>query len=216
MHKFCLLPFFIEIFLTQFTWKRFKCLLKMNKHIYKIILVICVEKSSRWNSGWETFAKKLQTFFLVPSQRYKNFRHLFQNQKNHQSVMGFSNRAQRFTTPYQLDVDSPFQPVHINSTSSQTSASHFVSTIALVLANLEPLVLAYGLMRSRAPSFMKSRASDSVETRAHRSCVYRQFILVSNLQPGLPLQEFIHSKLLKHSHASSVTTKTLCLSQIFH
>ena len=98
--------------------------------------------------------------------------------------MGFSNRAQRFTTPYQLDVDSPFQPVHINSTSSQTNASHFVSTIALVLANLGPLVLASSLMRSRAPSFVKSRASESVETRAHRSCVYRQCILVINLQTG--------------------------------
>ena len=109
--------------------------------------------------------------------------------------MGFSNHAQRFTTPYYLDVDSPFQPVHINSTSSlgQTSASHFASTIALVLANLEPLVLAYGLMRSRAPSFMKSRASDSVETRAHRSCVYRQCILVSNLQPGLFYKQPRHS-----------------------
>ena len=99
--------------------------------------------------------------------------------------MGFSNCAQRFTTPYYLDVDSPFQPVHINSTSSlgQTTASHFASTIALVLANLGPLVLASSLMRSRAPSFVKSRASDSVETRAHRSCVYRQCILVINLHP---------------------------------
>ena len=105
-------------------------------------------------------------------------------------VRGFSNRAQTFTTPYCLDVDSPFQPVHNNSTSSlgQTSASHFASTIALVLANLGPLVLASSLMRSRAPSFMKSRASESVETRAHRSCVYRQCILVSNLQPGAALQ----------------------------
>ena len=86
-----------------------------------------------------------------------------------------------------MDVDSPFQPVHINSTSSlgQTTASHFASTIALVLANLGPLVLASSLMRSRAPSFVKSRASESVETRTHRSCVYRQCILVSNLRPGL-------------------------------
>ena len=122
--------------------------------------------------------------FLVPSQRYQDSRHLFQNPKVHQSVMGFSNRAQRFTTPYYLDVGSPFQPVHNNSTSSlgQTSASHFASTIALVLANLGPLVLASSLMRSRAPSFMKSRASESEETRAHRSCVYRQCILVINLR----------------------------------
>ena len=85
-----------------------------------------------------------------------------------------------------MDVDSPFQPVHINSTSSlgQTSASHFATTIALILANLGPLVLASSLMRSRVTSFMESRASESAETREHRSCVYRQCILVSNLQPG--------------------------------
>ena len=154
---FCVFLFFLESFSTHLTYQCFKCLLHMNKHIYE-----------------------------VASQRYQDSRHLFQNPKNHQSVMGFSNRAQRFTTPYYLDVDSPFQPVHINSTSSlgQTSASHFASTIALVLANLGPLVLASSLMRSRAPSFVKSRASESVETRAHRSCVYRQCILVSNLRPG--------------------------------
>ena len=89
-------------------------------------------------------------------------------------------------TPSSLDVDSPFQPGHINSTSSlgQTTASHFASIIALVLANLGPLVLASSLMRFKAPSFVKSRASESVETRAHRSCVYRQCILVINLRTG--------------------------------
>ena len=100
--------------------------------------------------------------------------------------MGFSNRAQRFTTPYYLDVDSPFQPVNSTSSLGQTTASHFASTIALVLANLGPLVLASSLMRSRAPSFVKSRASESVETRAHRSWVYRQCILVINLRPAGP------------------------------
>ena len=178
--------FSLKYFLTLFTWKCFKCLLHMNTHIYKVILVICVEKSSRWNSRWENIRKKSTNIFLVPSQIYQDSRHLFQNPKDHQSVMGFSNRAQRFTTPYHLDVDSPFQPVHINSTSSlgQTSASHFASTIALVLADLRPLVLDSSLMRSRAPIFMKSRASEPVETRAHRSCVYRQCILESNLHPG--------------------------------
>ena len=120
--------------------------------------------------------------------------------------MGFSNRAQTFTTPYYLDVDSPFQPVHNNSTSSlgQTSASHFASTIALVLANLGPLVLASSLMRSRAPSFMKSRASESVKTKAHRSCVYRQCILVINLPPGSSsvMQEFLSLKVPTNSGVS--------------
>ena len=64
LHEFSLLPFFIEIFPTQFTWKCFKCLLNMNKHIYKIILVICVEKSSRWNSGWKNIRKKITHFFF--------------------------------------------------------------------------------------------------------------------------------------------------------
>ena len=142
----------------------------------------------------KTFAKKAQTFQLDPTQRYQDSRHFFKIQKNYQSVIGLSNRAQRFTTPYYLDVDSPFQPVHINSTSSlgQTTASHFASTIALVLANLGPLVLASSLMRSRAPSFVKSRASESVETRAHRSCVYRQCILVSNLRPGRQIVTTMH------------------------
>jgi hypothetical protein len=109
--------------------------------------------------------------------------------KNHQSIMVFSSRAQTFTTSFYLDVDSPFQPVHINSTSSlgQTTASHFASTIFLVLVNIGPLVLASSLIWSRTPSFVKSRASESVETRARRSCVYRQCILVINLPPGKAL-----------------------------
>ena len=55
----------------------------------------------------KTFTKKAQ-FFLVFCQRYQDSRHLFQNPKFHQSVMCFSNCAQSFTTPYYLDVDSPF------------------------------------------------------------------------------------------------------------
>ena len=63
------------------------------------------------------------------------------SKKNYQSVMGFSYRAQRFTTLYYFDVDSPFQPVNSTSSLGQTTtASHFVSTIALVLANIGPLV----------------------------------------------------------------------------
>ena len=44
-------------------------------------------------------AKKHKLIFY-PSQRYPDSKHLFQNPKVHHSVMGFSNRAQRFTTPY--------------------------------------------------------------------------------------------------------------------
>ena len=46
---------------------------------------------------------------LVPSQRYQGSRHLLQNPTFPSYVMGFSNRAQRFTGSNYLDVDSPFQ-----------------------------------------------------------------------------------------------------------
>ena len=72
------------------------------------MLVTCVEDSSRWNRSWKKFAKKAQTFF-GSCPRYQNSRHLFQNPKNHQSAMGFSNHAQSFTTPYFLDVVSPYR-----------------------------------------------------------------------------------------------------------
>ena len=45
---------------------------------------------------------------LVSSQTYQNSRHLLQNPKVPRNVMGFSNRAQRFTGPNYLDVDNPF------------------------------------------------------------------------------------------------------------
>ena len=54
---------FLDIFPTQFTWKCFKSFLHMNTHIYKVILVICVEKSSRWNSRWENIRKKKHKHF---------------------------------------------------------------------------------------------------------------------------------------------------------
>ena len=40
--------------------------------------------------------KKAQAY-LVPSQRYQDFRHILQNQTVPNYVMGFSNYAQRFT-----------------------------------------------------------------------------------------------------------------------
>ena len=41
--------------------------------------------------------KKSITIILVPSQRYKDSRHLLQNPKVPRNVMGFSNCAQTFT-----------------------------------------------------------------------------------------------------------------------
>ena len=46
---------------------------------------------------------------LVPSQRYQDSRHLLQNPTFPNYIMGFSNRAQRFTGFNYLDVDSPLK-----------------------------------------------------------------------------------------------------------
>ena len=43
--------------------------------------------------------KKSINIILVPSQRYQDSRHLLQNPKVSRNVMGFSNRAQRYTGP---------------------------------------------------------------------------------------------------------------------
>ena len=94
----------------------------------EVVLVTCVEESSRWNGRWRKkyLQKKSTNFFLVPCQRYQDSRHLFQNQIVHQSVMGFSNHAQRFSTPYYLDVDSPFQQTYCTN-------SHKILVVALTL-----------------------------------------------------------------------------------
>ena len=97
-------PFFLKIFSTLFTWTCFKCLLHMNNHKYEVVLFTCVKESSRWNGRCKNIYKKST---IVSHQRYPDSRHLFQNPKVHQSVMGFSNRAQSFITPYYLEVDSP-------------------------------------------------------------------------------------------------------------
>ena len=52
--------------------------------------------------------RKQHNDILVPSQRYQDSRHLLQNPTYPNYVMGFSNRAQRFTGYNYLDVDSPF------------------------------------------------------------------------------------------------------------
>ena len=44
---------------------------------------------------------------LVPCQQYQDSRHLLQNQTVPNQDMGFSNRAQRFTGSYYLNIDSP-------------------------------------------------------------------------------------------------------------
>ena len=50
----------------------------------------------------------MQKPIFDPIQRYQDSRHISQNPKGHQSVMGFSNRVQSFTAPFYLDEDSPY------------------------------------------------------------------------------------------------------------
>ena len=44
----------------------------------------------------KTFTKKSINNRLVPSQRYKDSKHLLQNVKVPRNIVGFSNRAQKF------------------------------------------------------------------------------------------------------------------------
>ena len=52
---------------------------------------------------------------LVSSQRYQDSGHLLQKPTVPNYIMGFSNRAQRFTGPNYLDVDSPFPSMTVNA-----------------------------------------------------------------------------------------------------
>ena len=67
--------------------------------------------------------KKSMNIVSVPSQRYQDSRHLLQNPKVPRSVMGFSNRAQRFTGSNYLDVDSPLMS---NRSVCRTAQLHLV------------------------------------------------------------------------------------------
>ena len=109
LHVFCDFLFSFEIFSTHLTLICFKYLLHMKEHLYEVISVTFVEKSSRLNGTWKNINKKSTCNILVPSQRYQDFWLLLQNQKTPQNVLGFSNHAQRFTPPYYLDVDNPFE-----------------------------------------------------------------------------------------------------------
>ena len=107
LHVFCDPMFSLEIFSTHFTLICFKCLLDMKKHLYKVIPVTFVERSSRLNGTWKNISKKSTYIILVPSQTYTDFWQLLKNPKVPEIVLGFSNHAQRFTQPYYLDVDNP-------------------------------------------------------------------------------------------------------------
>ena len=55
--------------------------------------------------------KKKHNHILVPSQGYQDFKHILLNPTFPNYVMGFSNRAKRFTGSNYLDVDSPLQTI---------------------------------------------------------------------------------------------------------
>ena len=108
-HVFCNSMFSLEIFSTHLTLMFFKCLLHMKKHLYEVIPVTFVERSSRLNGKSKNLWKKSKYNILVPNERYQDFWQLLQNPKFHKNVLGFSNHAQRFTPPHYLDVDNPFK-----------------------------------------------------------------------------------------------------------
>ena len=62
-----------------------------------------------------------------PNQRYQDSRHIFQNLKVLQSVMGFGNRAQSFTTPYYLDVDSPLAIFSLRTIPNDRMEVHYLT-----------------------------------------------------------------------------------------
>ena len=81
------------------------CLFMCKRHL-KHCSVKCVENDLKKMEIAKHMQKK-HRYILVPSQRYQDSRNLLQNPKVPRNVMGFSNRAQRFTGSNYLDVDSP-------------------------------------------------------------------------------------------------------------
>ena len=73
LHVFCNFTFSLEIFLTHLTLICFKRLLHMKEHLYEVISVIFVERSSRLNGTWKNINKKSTYTILGPSQRYQDF-----------------------------------------------------------------------------------------------------------------------------------------------
>ena len=100
LHVFYDSMFSFEIFPTHFTLICFNCLLHMKNHLYKVISVTFVERSSRLNGTWKNISKKNVYIICVPSQRYQYFLQLFQNPKFPKDVLRFSKHTQIFTPPY--------------------------------------------------------------------------------------------------------------------
>ena len=73
----------------------------------------------------KTLAKK-HIHYLIPSPSYQDFWQLLQNPKVPKIVLGLSNHAQRFTPPYYLDVDNPFNKKFMSLSSCLFSCSVWV------------------------------------------------------------------------------------------
>ena len=81
LHWFCDSMFSLEIFSTQFTLIWFKCLLHMKKHLYEVIPVSLVERSSRINGTWTNISKKAHTIFWFPVKDIKICYNFYKIQK---------------------------------------------------------------------------------------------------------------------------------------
>ena len=79
---------------------------------------------------------KKHMLIFDPNQRYQDSRHIFQNLKVLQSVMGFGNRAQSFTTPYYLHVDSPLVKVKQRKTSKNVPSAYINLKSKPILINI--------------------------------------------------------------------------------
>ena len=55
----------------------------------------------------QNICKKKHKLCFDPSQGYQDSEKISRNPKVPKNNIGFNNRAQSFTTPYYLDVDSP-------------------------------------------------------------------------------------------------------------
>ena len=119
LHGFCDSMFSLEIFSTQFTLICFKCLLHMKKHLYEVIPVTFVERSSRINGTWENINKKALTIFWFPVKDIKICDNFYKTQKFLRLSWASVITQKRFTPPYYLvrcaqDVDEKkffFEPL---------------------------------------------------------------------------------------------------------
>ena len=114
-------------------------------HLYPNLYVYSCQMCGKWSKkkGNRKTHEKKHKLILVPSQRYKGSRHLLQNPTFPNYVMGFSNRAQRFTGCNYLDVESPFQILIFDTISMlhfQLPSSHLFLSFRYFFVNLTTMI----------------------------------------------------------------------------